>query len=701
MNIKKDILWRAYLAFFLVLLLAGAIIWKVGKIQMANGEHWRQIADSLTTTYATIESTRGNIYSDDGSLMATSLPIYEIRLDLNAKGLTDKVFYNKIDSLSLRLSQYFGDRSAYQYKRLLKRKRKAGARYFLLKRNINHNELETIKEFPIFRRGRYKGGFIAKEESKRIKPFGNLASRTLGYKIKNVNGVGLEGAFDKFLSGESGKRLMQKVRGGEWIPINNKNELEPKDGKDVISTLDVNIQDVTENALLETLKKHEAAHGCAVVMEVETGHIKAMANLERNKNGTYTENYNYAVGESLEPGSTFKIASAIALLENGYISPEDTINTGDGQYKFYGNKMEDAKPGGYGKITFHRAMEISSNVAFSKAVFQNYKDNPNRYIKELKALKLHKPLNLPIKGEGHPVIKEPSDEDWSGTTLPWMSIGYEVRLTPLQVLTLYNGLANNGKMLKPLFVKEVREVGQTVRTFKADIVKEKMCSRNTVDQITDMLKGVVKNGTGKSLRTNAYQIAGKTGTAKIASGTGGYAGEHNYQASFVGFFPADDPKYSCIVAVNKPAKGLYYGAKVAGPVFREITDKIYANNLKMQPFFTEKVKKKKKALPSIAKAHANDLKTICNTLNLPCEKDKGIIDWANPGIDENQLHLSNQELRKNKVPNVQGMVIADALYLLENRGLKVQFEGNGRVVSQSVSPGTDADAFEKIQLTLN
>lgn len=700
MNIKKDILWRAYLAFFLVLLLAGGITYRIGQVQFVQGDHWKKMADSLTTTYSTIESKRGNIYSDNGKLMATSLPIYEIRLDLNARGLSDQLFYNKVDSLSQRLSSFFGDRSAYQYKRLLIREKKAGSRYFLLKRNINHNELKQIKEFPIFRRGRYKGGFIAKQESKRIKPLGNLASRTLGYKVENVNGVGLEGSFNNYLAGESGKRLMQKVRGGEWIPINDKNELEPKDGQDVISTLDVNIQDVTENALLETLRKHEAAHGCAAVMEVESGHIKAIANLERNKNGTYTENYNYAIGESLEPGSTFKLASAIALLENGYLEPSDTIDAEDGSHEFYDRTMEDAKPGGYGKITFKRAMEISSNVAFSKSIFQHYKDNPERYIKELKDLELDQPLNLAIRGEGKPVIKQPSHEDWSGTTLPWMAIGYEVRLTPLQILTLYNGIANDGKMLKPLFAKEVREVGRTVRKFKPKVIKEQMCSKQTVKELTDMLTGVVENGTANNLDAESYQIAGKTGTAKIASGAGGYAGDQNYQASFVGFFPAEDPKYTCIVTVHKPTKGLYYGARVAGPVFREITDKIYANSLEMHPYFTEKSDNEEKQAPQVAKAHAMDLKTILNTLDIAYQTDQALIDWAKPNKEGNSIKLDNQELRKNQVPDVRGMTLSDALYLLENRGLKVDVEGQGKVVSQSIKPGTNKDAYQTIELHL-
>ena len=700
MNIKKDILWRAYVAFMVVTIIAVAIIWRIVHIQVAEGTHWRTLADSLTTKYDTIKSKRGNIYSTDGSLMVTSLPIYEIRLDLNATGLTDKVFKNNIDSLCLRLSNYFGDKSAYEYKRLLTRKRKAGERYFLLKRNINHNELKDIKQFPIFRRGQFKGGFIVKQKSKRIKPFGKLASRTLGYKVKNVQGVGLEGAFNQYLSGKSGKRLMQKVRNGEWIPINAQNELEPKDGKDLITTIDIKIQDVTENALLETLKKHEAAHGCAVVMEVETGRIKAIANLGRNKDGTYTENYNYAVGESLEPGSTFKLASALVLLENGYIDPGDSIKTEDGVHEFYGHEMKDAQKGGYGKITFHRAMEVSSNVAFSKTIFNTFKNKPQRYIDELKDLRLHKPLGLPIAGEGNPVVKSPSHEDWSGTTLPWMAIGYGVRMTPLQFLTFYNAVANDGKMVKPRFAKEIREVGKTIETFDSKVVNERICTEETVDQLKAMLAGVVENGTAKNLHTKDYRIAGKTGTAKIASGGGYINSTSNYQASFVDFFPEKDPKYSCIVAINKPTKGLYYGARVAGPVFREISDKIYAHNLDMHEYYQAKMDSPYH-IPPLAKTKAGNLKVICNALELPYNTGKTSYTWLNPDKSGQTLKFEPDELKANKVPDVRGMVLSDALYVLENRGLKVKIKGSGRIVSQSILPGTNADAYSTIKLRLN
>lgn len=703
MNIKKDILWRVYLAFFLVILMATLVGYKIIKIQTYQDHYWAKMADSLTTAYVSIDPVRGNIYADDGRLLATSLPIYEIRLDLNTPSLTDNIFYNNIDSLAIRLSAYFRDRSAYQYKRLLTRRRKEGARYFLLKRNINHNQLKKIKKFPIFRRGRYKGGFIAEQKSKRILPFGQLARRTIGYKVDHVAGVGLEGAYNKYLSGKSGKRLLQKVAGGQWIPINDKYELEPENGKDIVTTIDINIQDVAENALLKALKEHKAKHGCAVVMEVGTGKVKAIANLERNKNGTYTENYNFAVGESLEPGSTFKLASAMILLENGLIHPDDTINTGKGKIKYFENTppIRDAKKGGYGTITFKRALEVSSNVAFSKLVFSNYSNGPGAFIDELKDLKLQRPLGLPIAGEGKPVIKEPGDRSFSGITLPWMAMGYEVRLTPLQLLTLYNAVANNGKMMKPILVTEISKVGKTIRKFSPQVRSKRLCSERTCRELKKMLAGVVNKGTAKNLSRSVPRIAGKTGTAQIATEKGYQQDNDDYLASFVGFFPVKKPQYSCIVWIHSPSNGVYYGAYVAGPVFREISKKIYSQSLKMGHQVATKKKAPETKLPPHSTGHINDLKTTFHYLDIPFHENKKVIDWVYAQQIDSALLLKNKKLEPNTIPDVRGLGLGDAIYLLENRGLKVEARGEGKVITQSLPPGTPAGNHKKILLKMN
>ena len=693
-------LWRAYAVVSLVVLLAVAIVWRITDLQFKEGKKWRNLADSLTTEFRTIESKRGNIYSTGGSLMATSLPIYDIRLDLIADGLTTEIFYNNVDTLSECLSDFFGDRSAQAYKRTLIRQRKAGERFFLLKREVNHNDLKKLREFPIFKRGQYGGGFIALEQSERIKPFGKLASRTLGYKVPGVQGVGLEGAYNQYLSGKEGKRLMQKVRNGQWIPINADNEVKPEDGKDLITTIDINIQDVTENALAETLKKHKAAHGCAVVMEVKTGEVKAIANLGRNKDSTYTENYNYAIGKSLEPGSTFKLASAIALMEDGYYDPQDSLHTGDGSREFYGYTMQDAKEGGYGTITFEKALEVSSNVGFSTAVYQSYRQNPSAYIQSLKEQRLHKPLNIPLAGTGKPVIKTPEHEDWSKITLPWMAIGYGVRFTPLQLLTLYNAVANDGTMVKPRFVKRIQEVGKTVRRFDKTVLRSQICSKQTTDALTQMLTGVVANGTAKNLNTQAYQIAGKTGTAKIASGTGYAPGDHNYQASFVGFFPKSNPQYSCIVVVNRPTRGLYYGARVAGPVFREIADKIYAHDLPIHQFYPKENTQEERHLPPITYTQQQKAIKLCKAIDLPFKTPKKASNWLKPAPDKTALDFKKESMSREVVPDVRGMVLSDALYALEKRGLQVRASGKGDVVAQSILPGTSADAYETIKLTL-
>ncbi|MEX0966788.1 MAG: penicillin-binding protein [Bacteroidia bacterium] len=700
MNVKRNILLRVYVAFFLMVLLSVAILVQIVKVQQVQGKYWKQQAQSLTTAFVNIDPIRGNIYAADGSLMATSLPIYDLRLDLNADALTDEVFYNNIDSLSWCLANYFKDRSAREYRNLLVNERNKGARYFLLKRDLNHIELKKVIKFPMFRLGRYRGGVIVEQNSQRKKPFQVLAARTLGFKVKDVRPVGLEGAYDHYLSGTAGKRLMQKVSGGIWIPINDENEMDPENGQDITTTIDINIQDVTESALLKQLLRYDAHHGCAIVMEVETGAIKAIANLAVDKDGKYGERYNYAIGESTEPGSTFKLASAMALLEHGYMKPTDTIHTFNGEVKFYDRTMRDAsEEGGSGVMTLQEVFSKSSNVGISRAINKNYGSNPAKFIDFLNEVGLNDPVELQIAGEGKPVIKSPSDKSWSGTTLPWMSIGYEVRMTPVQMLTLYNAVANKGRMMKPYFVSEVTQVGNTVEKFDPVALKEKICSDQTLQQLLSMMTEVVDSGTAVNIRTSQYKIAGKTGTAQVLN-EGSYRRTLKYQASFAGFFPADKPKYSCIVVISDP-KDVYYGAWVAGPVFREIADKIYSNNIEIQTENNPEAIAQPSVQTMMRHGYEPDIKLIYENLQVPY-RDRTVVDgWVKPEVKQEKVEWRRQLQKENEVPDVRGLALTDAVFLLENHGLDVGFSGSGKVVSQSVIPGTPIISRRKIDLTLN
>ncbi|MDC1204202.1 penicillin-binding protein 2, partial [Salibacteraceae bacterium] len=539
----------------LLILFGIGIIFKIGQVQFIEGDHWQELAKSYSTKHRKIDAIRGNIYASDGSLIATSVPKYEVRFDLNAEAITNDLFAKNIDTLCLELSKLLPEKSKNQWKAELTQARKNGARYHLIRRKLSYTQIKKMRQFPLFNRGKYKGGFISIQQNKREKPFQVLASRTIGYSRDNSKPVGLEGAYNKVLSGTQGLQLMQKIAGGIWMPIEDENEIEPEDGADVVTTIDINIQDVAENALLEQLIKQDADHGCVVLMEVATGEVKAIANLNKTKSGKYWETYNYAVGESTEPGSTFKLASLIAALEDGYIDLTDSVETGKGVFKFYDRKMYDSRVGGYGKITIKRAFEVSSNIAVARTISENYRSNPQKFIDRLYKMNLHQKLGIEIYGEGEPRIKSANDPTWSGISLPWISHGYEVSLTPLQILTFYNAVANDGKMVKPRFVKEIRKIGVPIKTFGPEVINPAICSKATIEKAKAMLEGVVQQGTATNLKNANFKIAGKTGTAQIYNAKTGYKTDKqvSYQASFVGYFPANNPMYSCIVVVNAPS----------------------------------------------------------------------------------------------------------------------------------------------------
>ncbi|MEY5069649.1 MAG: hypothetical protein RLZ47_1511 [Bacteroidota bacterium] len=685
MNIRTDILIRVYFAFGLIVLFAFAVLFKLFHVQVVEGKKWRKMADSISTKMVQVEAIRGNIYSIDGSLLATSVPEYDLRMDPLAGELEEEeIFYEKVDSLAYSLATYFKDKTPSEYERLLRDARKKPDRNVLIKRKITHSQLLDVKKFPIFnfRRG---GGLIAKPRNKRIKPFGDLALRTIGYKNANVQPVGLEGAYSKYIDGESGSRLMQKIAGA-WIPVNKDEEISPKPGADIISTIDINIQDVAQRALLKQLIKSQAHHGCVILMEVATGEIRAIANYTRDgEEGVYKEKFNYAINESLDPGSTFKLASYMALLEDKKVDTNTVVVTGDGKYNIHSHTIKESH-GGLGNISVKHAFEVSSNVAIAKLVETNYHNDPKRFTDLLYSFGLNKKLGLQIPGEATPLIKNPSSKSWSDLTLPQMAYGYEMRITPLQMLTFYNSVANNGKMIAPVFVREIKSLGETVETFQARVINEKVCSDATLGKIRKMMEGVVEIGTGKDVIKNPYyKVAGKTGTAQVADGAKGYKGKRSYQASFCGYFPADKPKYSMIVVLNDP-KGAYYAALVAGPVFREVADKVYAsdaqmfNNIQQLRFAGQNKPNAKPGDPKTTQLAAKSLGISASDSN----KNKPAFNY-----------------REGFVPNVTGMGLKDAMYLLGNAGMRAVPKGSGKVIRQSVPAGSRVAKGYPVVLDLN
>lgn len=699
---NKNIITKAYILYLFIISIIFLILFKAIYIQLAEGKKWKEKARQLTLQYKKIEAVRGNIYSSDGRLLATSIPIYEVRFDPNADAITNDFFYNNIDSLSYCLSNLFPEKSKIQYKNELIAARKNGARFFLIKKNVKYDELQKLKKFPILRNGRYKGGLIVIQKNKRIKPFRILAERTIGYERENVKPIGLEGAYDKILGGISGKRLMRKLSGNIWMPVNDENEIEPQNGYDIVSTIDVNIQDVAENALLEQLRKHDADHGTVVVMEVNTGEVKAIANLKRDKKGNYYEGYNYAIGESTEPGSTFKLASVIAVLEDGCYDIDDTINTGNGKCNYYDRTMYDSHKNGFGIITMKRAFEVSSNVGISRIVWKCFKNRPQDFVDRLYNMNLNKKLGIEIAGEGNPKIKSTKDKSWSGTTLPWMSIGYEVKLTPLQILTFYNAIANNGKMVKPIFVKEIKKNGVVLKKINPKIINPSICSMTTITKVRKLLEGVVQNGTAKNLKAAYYSIAGKTGTAQIANEKYGYEYESkvSYQASFVGYFPADNPKFSCIVVVNAPSKEVYYGNLVAGPIFKEVADKIYSMSLKIQENYAEIDSTNSTIIPSIKYGFTNDIKKVLSFFDIPYKNENNKGKWSVVLNKKDKVHILPRKVYENTVPNVIGMGAKDAVNLLESQGMSVLISGYGTVKKQSLKPGQKFHKGDVIKIIL-
>ncbi|MEM0931216.1 MAG: penicillin-binding protein [Bacteroidota bacterium] len=665
---EKNIMNRLYLIAGALFVFSMAIMFRLADIQMIKGEDYKELALNKTEKMFTIEPNRGNLYSHDGSLLAASVPKYEIRFD--AQTVSKANFQKYVPALADSLGQLFKRPSSY-YRQLFRKARANANRYKLIARNVDYLDYVRIKQFPLFELGPYKGGFIETHKVVREYPLGKMAARSIGYERVDENGyytrVGLDGAFgEHYLRGKEGKRLKQKIAKGQWKPVGLDNIVEPQDGKDVVSTIDINIQDIAHHALLAQLEKYKADHGSVVVMETRTGEIKAISNLGRTSNGKYYEKLNYAIGESHEPGSTFKLMSLIAALEDKVIDTSTVIDTEKGRFKVYDRVVRDSRWGGYGEISVSEAFAVSSNTAFAKIIHNNYKEQPKRFVNRLMNMGLHKKLGLPIIGEGEPVLRYPGDKGWSGISLAWMSHGYEVSMTPLQTLAFYNAIANDGEYLKPRLIKAVREGSKVVKQFEREVIHPSICSQETVRKVQQLLKEVVEKdlGTGHDLFTDTFSMAGKTGTCQknyVAKDPDKLA----YISSFVGYFPADNPKYSCIVVIHEPDKSVgYYGADVSGPVFKSMAQKIYTSS----PVVDEV----KKDIPGPQKLH-----------------------------EEYKQYFVQSQKKYKTVPNVKGMCGMDAISLLENLGLQVEVKGNGKVKNQSVDQGTALGQVKKIVLELS
>lgn len=689
MTDNKQLRARANMVYLSVVLFALAIAVKLFTIQIVEGDKWLAKAETVSTTYRVVQPDRGHIYSEDGRLLATSVPEYEVRMDMVPSGLTDELFRAHIDSLSLRLAGLFGDRTAAEYKRDLTDARHRKERYYLIKRRADHTQVQQLRTFPLFRLGRYKGGLVTEKRTVRMRPFGRLASRTVGYVLRDSSTVGLEGGYDAWLKGVTGRRLERRLTGGVWMPIDDGDGVDPQPGNDIHTTIDINLQDVADAALERQLRKHGAQYGTVVVMEVATGHIKAMCNLTRRSDSTYVEDLNYAVAHATEPGSTFKLASLMVGLDDGSIKPTDTVDTKWGQVRFRDRIMRDSHEGLYTKMTVRRSFELSLNTGISLAVHKAFQKEPMKFVEGLKRFHLHEPTGVMIPGEAVPTLRSPGEKGWSGVSMPWMSIGYEVAITPLQTLTFYNAVANDGKMMQPQFVDRISRNGKTIHTFTPKVLDPKICSDATLEIVHGMLQAVVDSGTATNLKAAHFKIAGKTGTARIAK-NGNY-NEVQYQASFVGYFPANAPKYSCIVVVNGPTMSGIYGNVVAGPVFKEIADKIYSNRLELQ-HGTLLAENAGPRTPVSLSGHSGDLRTALEGLHVPVTYE-GEGEWATTLAGDTTVVLKARGIpadAMDRVPNVLGMGLRDALYILENRGLRVRVQGNGMVKRQSLQPGSKA-----------
>ncbi len=678
------------------MLFAIAVIAKIGHIQVAQGKKWAEMGERISFDYKRVKATRGNIYSDNGSLLATSLPFYKIAFDATLP--KDETFKNGIDSLAWHLAVFFKDRSQKDYRQMLIDARASGKQYIVLSRKkIDFQDKKAMMKWPIFREGRLRGGAIFEKIDVRYNPFSNLSRRTVGFINENDKGAGLEYSFNNHLGGQDGYAYYQKIAGGIWKPIFDANNVKAVNGLDLQTTLDINLQDVSETALHNAMLKHDADDGLVVVMEVKSGEIKAISNLSRDGSGNFYEKLNFAAGTNFEPGSTFKLVTMIALLEDTNVELSDSIDTGNGEFMFYNKTVRDHEEGGLGVVSVQEAFEHSSNVAMAKLVDKHLGVKPQKFVDYVDQLKLSKPLGIQLAGEPYPKVKRPGEKGWSGISLPWMAYGYGLEYTPLHTLALYNAVANDGEMIRPVFVKSIKKADEEEESYETDVLNKKICSSKTLDKLKLLLEGVVDRGTAKNIKGTHYRIAGKTGTAQILE-NGHYT--KKYITSFVGYFPAHAPKYSAIVLIKNPRGWYQYGSSVAAPVFKEIADNIYARDIDLhEPMQQKKFAADADVLPVIRAGNQQELTMLCNELGVSTHS-LSEEEWVRASRTGNGVNWKKNIEGKDIVPDVKGMTFRDAIYLLEKSGLKVFYEGKGRVVQQSLDPGKRVGKGERIFIRL-
>ncbi|MCB9263080.1 MAG: transpeptidase family protein [Flavobacteriales bacterium] len=681
MNVKKDILWRVLVSIFMLVFLAAAILYSTVKIQYGKGDYWLDLDDSLHQKMLKVPAIRGSIYSEDGSLLATSVPIYQVSIDFGViKEFHKDSFEQYKPLLAKNLCNTLKNRTYEEYLDILTKGYRATTRYKTIIRNASFIQVKEMRGWPIFLNGKNKGGLIVQEETKRKKPYLDLMARTIGFVNENHHGAGIEASFDSVLSGVDGEQYVRRIVGG-YEPVEDEFSIKPENGKDIYTTIDIHLQDIVSENLSNSILANGAEFGTAILLEVSTGKIKAISNINQTPEGLF-ERFNHAIGTNYEPGSTIKLVSALACLDNGGVELEDSVEVNYGKYKFFGrDEIEDVGHGSFKKLTYRQVFEKSSNVGISRTAYDVFGKSPEKFIEYFDELHLTTPLETGMNGEAHPKILRPGKPGWSGMGVPSTSIGYSVAMSPLHVAMLYNAVANNGKMMKPYLISKIGSLGMVDATFEPTVIESKICKSSTLKDLRALLEGVVQNGTATDLKNLPFTVAGKTGTARI-SGAAGYE-KNAYNSSFIGYFPADKPQYTLLVLVSRPTKGRYYGAAVALPVFKEIAKNIYANAVR-EPL----PKADTGALPKMLCGTVRELKEVTSLFDLDADFDSKNREFIILKPDTDELIERAIQFNGNKMPNIEGMSLRDCLVLFENEGFKLNFSGYGKVYEQWPNEGT-------------